>query len=71
MKEVGIWALSLLLIVLFGLACFKWGASQAKVEIVEKEIEVVKYETKEVYKIMAQPNLGDDDIIRLYDSGKL
>lgn len=50
---------------------YKYGLSNAKVEIIEKKVEIVKYETKEVCKIMAKPNLDDDNIVKLFDEGKL
>lgn len=50
---------------------FLYGKAQAKIEIVEKEVEVVKIETKEICRISAQPNLDDDDIGRLFAAGSL
>lgn len=50
---------------------YLYGKSQAKTEIIEKQVEIVKYEVKEVCKIMAQPNLDDDNIVKLFRSGKL
>lgn len=50
---------------------YKYGTAQAKVKIIEKQVEIIKYETKEVSKIMAKPNLDDDNIVRLFSAGKL
>lgn len=50
---------------------YQYGKSQAKVETIEKQVEVVRYEVKEVCKIMAKPNLNDDDISQLFATGKL
>ncbi len=61
---------SLLLVCAIHLS-YLYGKSKAKVEIVEKQREVIKYETKEVCKIMAKSNLNDDDISRLLESGIL
>lgn len=50
---------------------YTYGRAQAKVQIIEKQVEIIKYETKEVSKIMAQPNLDDDNIVKLFDAEKL
>ncbi len=50
---------------------FLYGKMQVKIEIVEKEVEVVRIETKEICRIAAQPNLDDDDIGRLFAAGRL
>ena len=50
---------------------YQYGKTKAKTEIVEKQVEVIKYEVKEVCKIMAQPNLDDDNIVKLFRAGKL
>lgn len=48
-----------------------YGKSKAKIEIVEKQIEVIRYETKEICKIMAKPNLDDDNIVKLFNANAL
>ncbi|MCM1324493.1 MAG: hypothetical protein NC218_10250 [Acetobacter sp.] len=48
-----------------------YGKSQSKTEIIEKQVEIIKYETKEICKIMAKPNLDDDNIVKLFRAGKL
>ena len=50
---------------------FLYGKAQAKIEIVKKEVEVVKIETKEICRIAAQPNLDDDNIGKLFAAGRL
>lgn len=50
---------------------YKYGTSNAKIEIIEKQVEIIKYEKNEVSKIMAKPNLDDDNIIKLFDNGTL
>lgn len=47
------------------------GASNTEVKNITKEVEVIKYEKVAACHIMAQPNLGDDDISRLFDNGQL
>lgn len=50
---------------------YSYGKTKAKTEIIEKQVEIIRYETKEVCKIMAQPNLDDDNIVKLFRAGKL
>ncbi len=50
---------------------FLYGKAEAKIKIVEKEVEVVKIETKEICRIAAQPNLDDDNIGKLFAAGRL
>lgn len=47
------------------------GASNAKIQYVTKEVEVIKYEKVQACNLLARPNLGDDDISRLFDTGQL
>lgn len=61
----------LILITILCLLSYTYGKSKAKTEIIEKQVEVIRYETKEVCKIMATPNLDDDNIVRLFRAGKL
>lgn len=51
--------------------CYAYGKTKAKTEIIEKQVEVIRYETKEVCKIMARPNLDDDHIVKLFRTGRL
>ena len=51
--------------------CYAYGKTKAKTEIIEKQVEVIRYETKEVCKIMARPNLDDDNIVKLFRTGRL
>lgn len=57
-------------LVSWGLA-YQLGMSRAEIRYIEKKVEVVRYETKEVCRIMAEPSLGDDDISKLFADGKL
>lgn len=47
------------------------GSSDVKVEYVTKEVEVVKYVEKKKAEIYSTPNARRDDIIRLFNAGKL
>lgn len=47
------------------------GESKAKVKIVEKEIEVIKYVEKKKADIYSKPNATRDELIGLLSEGKL
>lgn len=69
------WAVAAIALILYGFLCYQWGSSNKEVKIITKENEVIKYETqykvKEVCNIMVRPNLNHNDIISLYEQGKL
>lgn len=50
---------------------YKAGASNTKIEYVTKEVEVVKYVSKEKSEIYSRPNATRSELISLLDSGKL
>lgn len=52
-------------------AGYKLGSSNAKIEYVVKEKEVIKYVAKETAIIHSKPNAGRNELILLYKSGKL
>ena len=49
----------------------KVGESRAKVQIVEKQIEVIKCVEKKKAVIQSLPNAGRDDLLKLMRNGKL
>ena len=53
------------------LVCFLLGKSRAETKIVEKQIEVVKYVEKKKAEIYSRPAPSRDNIIRLFNDGKL
>lgn len=61
---IGSWVASIVL-------AYRLGASRAEVQYIEKKVEVVKYEKGKACNLLAKPNLGDDDISRLFDNGQL
>ena len=61
---VGSWVASIVL-------AYQLGTSRAEVQYIEKKVEVVKYEKGTACNLLAKPNLGDDDISRLFDNGRL
>lgn len=58
----------LILALMIGALClfaYLLGKSQAKVEVVTKEVEVIRYVTREKAKIQARPNASRDELIGL------
>lgn len=47
------------------------GTTKAEIKYITKEKEVIKYEKTCATDILAKPNLADDDIMQLLDTGKL
>ena len=47
------------------------GRSQAKTQIVEREVEVIKYVAQKRAKVQAQPNADRTELIELMRKGKL
>lgn len=52
-------------------ACYKMGKSQAKVEVITKEIEVIKYVERKKASIQAKPNAARFDLLKLMHEGQL
>lgn len=57
------------ILAIFGLCYLSYllGKSQTKTEFITKEVEVIKYENKEICNLLARPNLGDDAISQLFE----
>ena len=49
----------------------KVGESRAKVQVIEKQVEVIRYVEKKKAKIHAKPNAGRDDLLKLMHAGRL
>lgn len=47
------------------------GANNARIEQITKEVEVVKYVSKEKANIYSKPNIGRDSALQLFNDGKL
>lgn len=47
------------------------GRSEAKIKIVEKQVEVIKYVERKKAEIQAKPNAGRSDLLELMRAGKL
>lgn len=47
------------------------GEGKAKVKIVEKQVEVIRYVEKKKAEIHARPNAGRDDLLKLMRAGRL
>nr|DAI24822.1 MAG TPA: hypothetical protein [Caudoviricetes sp.] len=50
---------------------YQLGRSQAEIKYITQEKEVIRYEKKCTTNILVQPNVDDDAITRLFDSGRL
>lgn len=50
---------------------YLYGKSQAKTQIIEKEVEVIKYVAQKRAKIQAKPNASRTELIELMRKGKL
>lgn len=69
------WAVTIIMVAVL---CFAFydigqtvGKSKAKVEIVEKKIEVIRYVEKKKADIYSQPNATRDDLLKLMHDDKL
>ena len=48
---------------------YQWGKSQAKIQIVEKQVEVIRYEEKKREAIYAAPHADRDALLHLMRKG--
>ncbi|MBQ8671036.1 MAG: hypothetical protein IJ525_00770 [Alphaproteobacteria bacterium] len=63
-----VWLLSILYA---GFGGYFYGKKQAKTQIVEKQVEVIKYVAQKRAKIQAMPNANRDELLMLMRSGNL
>lgn len=68
MKLIIFWFLSVLLSAYGG---YLYGKSQVKTQIIEKQVEVIKYVAKKRAQIQAKPNANRDELLELMRSGRL
>ena len=47
------------------------GRSEARVQVIEKQVEVIRYVEKKKAEIHARPNAGRDDLLKLMRAGRL
>ena len=47
------------------------GRSEAKIQVIEKQVEVIRYVEKKKAEIHARPNAGRDDLLKLMRAGRL
>ena len=64
-------ALSVVMCFLAALGGYFYGKSQAKTQIVEKQVEVIKYVAQKRSKIQAQPHAGRNELLELMRTGQL
>ncbi len=58
-------------VALSALGGYLYGKSQAKTQIVEREVEVIKYVAQKRAKIQAEPNASRAELIELMRKGEL
>jgi hypothetical protein len=63
--------LSVLMCVLAAIGGYTLGKSRAKTQVVEKQVEVIKYVAQKRSKIQAEPNARRDELLELMRAGKL
>ncbi|MBQ8481610.1 MAG: hypothetical protein IJ532_03665 [Alphaproteobacteria bacterium] len=68
MKMILLWFVSVLMA---AYGSFLYGKSQAKTQIVEKQVEVIKYVAEKRAKIQARPNANRDELLKLMREGHL
>ena len=47
------------------------GRKEAKIQVIEKQVEVIRYVEKKKAEIHARPNAGRDDLLKLMRAGRL
>ncbi|MBO7244450.1 MAG: hypothetical protein J6V53_04125 [Alphaproteobacteria bacterium] len=50
---------------------YQLGKSHSKIKIIEKEVEVIRYETKTKEEIYMRPNASRDALLKLMRAGAL
>ena len=69
------WAVTMIMVAALCFAFYevgqKVGRSEAKIQIVEKQVEVIRYVEKKKAEIHARPNAGRDDLLKLMRAGRL
>lgn len=58
-------------VVLSAVGGYLYGKAQVKTQIVEREVEVIKYVAQKRAKIQASPNASRTELIELMRQGKL
>ena len=69
------WAVTMLMVAALCFAFYEAGQevgrSEARVQVIEKQVEVIRYVEKKKAEIHARPNAGRDDLLKLMRAGKL
>ena len=69
------WAVTMLMVAALCFAFYEVGQtngrSEAKIQIIEKEVEVIRYVEKKRAEIQAKPNAGRDALLELMHNNKL
>lgn len=69
------WAVTMFMVVALCFAFYEVGQevgrSEARVQVIEKQVEVIRYVEKKKAEIHARPNAGRNDLLKLMRAGKL
>ena len=69
------WAVTMLTVAALCFAFYEVGQevgrSEAKIQVIEKQVEVIRYVEKKKAEIHARPNAGRNDLLKLMRAGKL
>lgn len=69
------WAVTMLMVAALCFAFYEVGQevgrSEAKIQVIEKQVEVIRYVEKKKAEIHARPNAGRDDLLKLMRAGRL
>ena len=69
------WAVTMLMVAALCFAFYEVGQeidrSEARVQVIEKQVEVIRYVEKKKAEIHARPNAGRDDLLKLMRAGRL
>ena len=68
MKIIALWFLSVAAALCAG---YVYGKSRTETQVVEKQVEVIKYVAQKRAKIQAQPNARRDELLELMRAGSL
>ena len=69
------WAVTMIMVAALCFAFYEVGQTvgrtEAKVQVIEKQVEVIRYVEKKKAEIHAKPNAGRDDLLKLMRAGRL
>ena len=64
------WAVTFVMVAALCFAFYEAG-QEVRVQVIEKQVEVIRYVEKKKAEIHARPNAGRDDLLKLMRAGRL